>query len=38
LPINQTRARKGRGARSGEAVHPEVFYFNINGLLALTPQ
>ena len=24
-PINQTRARKERGARSGDSGHPEIF-------------
>jgi len=38
VPINQARARKGRGARADDAVHLESFRIDINNLLALTHQ
>ena len=37
-PVNRAHACKGRSARSGGAVHLDIFIIRINGLLALTPQ
>jgi hypothetical protein len=37
-PVNQTRVRKGRVTRSGDAIHQEIFVVRINHLPALTSQ
>ena len=45
-PLNMSRTReltrpagrKGRGARSGDAVHLEIFLIKIKDMLALTPR